>query len=199
MTNHQDQQKQQSTRCLGCHIPTVPTFNATLLYVKVPAQNMIAAKRSSSWKIKVIQRICSSFQGYNRKLFSHLSNSYNFITYDLIIIGKLESAADREKDELFERPEDDAVTTSTSVFVAQPGSAASTQAAYCSASSSRLTAGDNTWLTWLCIAFGVLFVIMLLINIFLCSAMTCSCTKSEIIEKEPSIYDDYSIYESQYG
>jgi hypothetical protein len=29
--------------------------------------------------------------------------------------------------------------------------------------------------------------------------MTCSCTKSEIIEKEPSIYDDYSIYESQYG
>ena len=128
-----------------------------------------------------------------------MSNSYNITTHDLIITGKLESAADREKDELFERPEDDAVTTSTSVFVAQPGSAASTQAAYCSASSSRLTAGDNTWLTWLCIAFGVLFVIMLLINIFLCSAMTCSCTKSEIIEKEPSIYDDYSIYESQYG
>ena len=52
---------------------------------------------------------------------------------------------------------------------------------------------------WLCIAFGILFGIMLLINIFLCSAMTCSCTKSEIIEKEPSIYDDYSTYESQYG
>jgi len=113
--------------------------------------------------------------------------------------GKLQSSADRSKDELFETPEDDAVTTSTSVFVAQPGSAASSRAAYCSASSSRLTAADNTWLTWLCIAFGVLFVIMLLINIFLCSAMTCSCTKSEIIEKEPSIYDDYSIYESQYG
>merc|ERR1711944_372795 len=96
-------------------------------------------------------------------------------------------------------PEDDAVTTSTSVFVAQPGSAASSRAAYCSASSSRLTAGDSTWLTWLCIAFGVLFVIMLLINIFLCSAMTCSCTRSEIIEKEPSVYDDYSIYDSQYG
>ncbi len=52
---------------------------------------------------------------------------------------------------------------------------------------------------WLCIAFGVLFAVMLLINIFLCSAMTCSCTKSEIIEKEPSVYDDYSIYDSQYG
>lgn len=113
--------------------------------------------------------------------------------------GKLQSSDGRTKDELFETPEDDAVTTSTSVFVAQPGSAASSRAAYCSASSSRLTAADSTWLTWLCIAFGVLFVIMLLINIFLCSAMTCSCTKSEIIEKEPSIYDDYSIYESQYG
>jgi hypothetical protein len=55
------------------------------------------------------------------------------------------------------------------------------------------------WLTYLCIAFGVLFGIMLLINIFLCSAMTCSCTKTEVIEKEPSIYDDYSVYESQYG
>ena len=59
--------------------------------------------------------------------------------------------------------------------------------------------GDSDWLMWLCIAFGILFGIMLLINIFLCSAMTCSCTKSEIIEKEPSIYDDYSTYESQYG
>ena len=116
----------------------------------------------------------------------------------MIKIGKLQSSEERSKDELFERPEDDAVTTSTSVFVAQPGSSESSKAAYCSANSS-FTAGDSTWLTWLCIAFGVLFVIMLLINIFLCSAMTCSCTKSEIIEKEPSIYDDYSIYESQYG
>ena len=199
MTNHQDQQKQQSTRCLGCPIPIAPTFNVTLLFVKVPAQNMIAAKRSSSWKIKVIQRITHLFISPGEIVFSHCPTHIISLHTILLTTGKLESAADREKDELFERPEDDAVTTSTSVFVAQPGSAASTQAAYCSASSSRLTAGDNTWLTWLCIAFGVLFVIMLLINIFLCSAMTCSCTKSEIIEKEPSIYDDYSIYESQYG
>merc|ERR1711872_637171 len=58
---------------------------------------------------------------------------------------------------------------------------------------------NPTWLTYLCIAFGVLFGIMLLINIFLCSAMTCSCTRTEVIEKEPSIYDDYSMYDSQYG
>merc|ERR1711994_1214518 len=85
-------------------------------------------------------------------------------------------------------------TTSTSVFVAEPGSAAAIGAGAC-------LGGDlnPTWLTYLCIAFGVLFGIMLLINIFLCSAMTCSCTRTEVIEKEPSIYDDYSMYDSQYG
>jgi len=97
----------------------------------------------------------------------------------------------------FDRPEDDTVTTSTSVFVAQPGSAASENAVYCSGVG--FGPGDSDWLMWLCIAFGILFGVMLLINIFLCSAMTCSCTRSEIIEKEPSVYDDYSIYDSQYG
>ena len=96
----------------------------------------------------------------------------------------------------FARPEsEDTITTSTSVFVAEPGSAAAVGAGAC-------LAGDlnPTWLTYLCIAFGVLFGIMLLINIFLCSAMTCSCTRTEVIEKEPSLYeDDYSMYDSQYG
>jgi len=89
---------------------------------------------------------------------------------------------------------EDTVTTSTSVFVAQPGSLAAVGAAVCSV-------GDlnPSWLTYLCIAFGVLFAVMLLINIFLCSAMTCSCTRTEVIENEPSIYDDYSAYDSQYG
>jgi len=36
---------------------------------------------------------------------------------------------------------------------------------------------DYAWLLWLCVAFAVLFVIMLIINVFLCSAMTCSCTR----------------------
>ena len=88
---------------------------------------------------------------------------------------------------VFERGEDDTVTTSTSVFVAQPGSAQSASAVF----SSGFGPGDSDWLKWLCIAFGILFGVMLLINIFLCSAMTCSCTRSEIIEKEPSVYDDY--------
>ena len=51
----------------------------------------------------------------------------------------------------------------------------------------------------LTIAFGVLFGIMLLINVFLCSAMTCSCTRTEVIEKEPSIYDEdvYGEYDNK--
>lgn len=95
----------------------------------------------------------------------------------------------------FERSEaDDTITTSTSVFVAQPGSPEAYGAGLCVEGES-----NPSWLLWLCICFGILFCIMLFINIFLCSAMTCSCTKSEVIEKEPSIYDDYSVYDSQYG
>lgn len=99
--------------------------------------------------------------------------------------GQLESI-ETEADP-FEAGEDDTVTTSTSVFVAQPGSAQSASAVF----STGFGPGDSDWLKWLCIAFGILFGVMLLINIFLCSAMTCSCTRSEIIEKEPSVYDDY--------
>jgi len=101
-----------------------------------------------------------------------------------------------EENDLFEKPEDDSVTTSTSVYVAQPGSPESANAIV---GCTGFGPADSDWLMWLCIAFGVLFAVMLLINIFLCSAMTCSCTRSEIIEKEPSVYDDYSIYDSQYG
>jgi hypothetical protein len=63
------------------------------------------------------------------------------------------------------------------------------------------TDANPAWITYLAIAFGVLFALMLFINIFICSAMTCSCTRTEVIEKEPSIYDedDYEAYESQYG
>ncbi|KAL1495080.1 hypothetical protein ABEB36_010555 [Hypothenemus hampei] len=56
-----------------------------------------------------------------------------------------------------------------------------------------------SWLLWLCVAFGILFLIMLIINIFLCSAMTCACARTEIIEKEPSIIEDYDPYRSWHG
>uniref|UniRef100_A0A1I8MDJ8 Uncharacterized protein n=1 Tax=Musca domestica TaxID=7370 RepID=A0A1I8MDJ8_MUSDO len=56
-----------------------------------------------------------------------------------------------------------------------------------------------TWLLWLAITLGVLFLIMLLMNIFLCTAMSCSCANTEIIEKEPSIIEEYDPYRSWHG
>ena len=60
------------------------------------------------------------------------------------------------------------------------------------------------WLLYLCIAFGILFLVMLIINVFLCSAMTCSCARTDSIEKEPSIIEEFDPYTrswqgSQYG
>ncbi|GJQ80388.1 hypothetical protein Trydic_g12249 [Trypoxylus dichotomus] len=82
----------------------------------------------------------------------------------------------------------------SSVFVLDPNEAPLVQ---------ELHEDDGTikplWLLWLCIAFGVLFLIMLIINIFLCSAMTCACARTEIIEKEPSIIEDYDPYRSWHG
>ncbi|CAB4062673.1 unnamed protein product [Lepeophtheirus salmonis] len=86
------------------------------------------------------------------------------------------------------------LTTSTSVFVVEPGTPGSADGLLFCPVASESNADD--YIKYLCIAFGVLFLIMSLINICLCFTMTCSCTKSEVIEKEPSIY---SIYDSQYG
>ena len=56
--------------------------------------------------------------------------------------------------------------------------------------------------------FGVLFLVMLCVNVFLCSAMTCSFSRTEVDvveEKAPSVYtvQDYDPYRSwagsQYG
>jgi len=54
------------------------------------------------------------------------------------------------------------------------------------------------WLWILCIALAVLFLIMMLINVFLCSAMTCSCTKTSVIEREPSVIEEYDPYRSEW-
>lgn len=55
------------------------------------------------------------------------------------------------------------------------------------------------WLLWLTIVLGVLFLIMLLMNLFLCTAMSCSCARTEIVEKEPSIIEEYDPYRSWHG
>lgn len=82
----------------------------------------------------------------------------------------------------------------TSVFVIDPG-----QAPLVSELCDDVGGVRPNWLLWLCITLGVLFLIMLIINIFLCSAMTCACTSTEIIDKEPSIIEDYDPYRSWHG
>ncbi|XP_022909936.2 uncharacterized protein [Onthophagus taurus] len=82
----------------------------------------------------------------------------------------------------------------TSVFVLDPSEAPLVQELYEDDGTIR-----PSWLLWLCIALGILFLIMLIINIFLCSAMTCACARTEIIEKEPSIIEDYDPYRSWHG
>ena len=60
------------------------------------------------------------------------------------------------------------------------------------------------WLLYLCIVFGILFLLMLIVNVFLCSAMTCSCARSDDADKEPSMIEEFDPYTrswhgSQYG
>lgn len=35
---------------------------------------------------------------------------------------------------------------------------------------------------------------MLLVNLFMCSTLTCRCVKTEVVEREPSIIEDYDPY-----
>lgn len=95
--------------------------------------------------------------------------------------------------DVYSSQDEGVLMASTSVFVLDPGDAPRIQK-LCDDSSVH-----PAWLLWLCIALGILFLIMLIINIFLCSAMTCACARTEIIEKEPSIIEDYDPYRSWHG
>jgi hypothetical protein len=81
------------------------------------------------------------------------------------ILRQTDAALGVQQVDPFDRVESaDTVTTSTSVFVAEPGSAGA-ELVGCTLGTDSI---NPTWLTYLAIAFGVLFAIMLLINIFLC-------------------------------
>merc|ERR1719419_631855 len=99
-------------------------------------------------------------------------------------------------------PEEDEhrMMASTTVFVIEPGVTALASTGDCELGPS--------WLLWLCVVFGVVFLVMLCVNVFLCSAMTCSFSRTEVDvveEKAPSVYtvQDYDPYRSwagsQYG
>lgn len=104
------------------------------------------------------------------------------------------SASDEEDDKT-------RMMASTTVFVVEPGVTALANSGDCELGPS--------WLLWLCVVFGVLFLVMLCVNIFLCSAMTCSFSRTEVEvepeDKAPSVYtvQDYDPYRSwsgsQYG
>jgi len=101
-------------------------------------------------------------------------------------------------DALLQPAEDGALMASYSVFVVEPGAPVDVESVCTDCGVSP------PWLLYLCIAFGILFLVMLIINVFLCSAMTCSCARTESVEKEPSIIEEFDPYTrswqgSQYG
>ncbi|XP_077290607.1 uncharacterized protein LOC143914302 [Arctopsyche grandis] len=89
--------------------------------------------------------------------------------------------------------EDGSVSASANVFVLDPGELPRVSE-LCNESTVH-----PTWLLYLAIALGVMFLIMLIINCFLCSAMTCSCARTEVLEKDSSVVEDYDPYRSWHG
>ncbi|CAH0728767.1 unnamed protein product, partial [Brenthis ino] len=89
--------------------------------------------------------------------------------------------------------EEGSVTASTGLFVLDPNDSA-VAALACTEGGIR-----PLWLLYLAIALGVMFLVMLLINCFLCTAMTCSCARTDVIEKDPSVVEDYDPYRSWHG
>jgi len=103
-----------------------------------------------------------------------------------------------------DKDDDHRMMASTTVYVVEPGLAALASRESCEL--------GPPWLLWLCVVFGVLFLAMLCVNMFLCSAMTCSFSKEDRTDlgdedelKTPSVYtvQDYDPYRSwagsQYG
>ncbi|KAJ0179859.1 hypothetical protein K1T71_004450 [Dendrolimus kikuchii] len=89
--------------------------------------------------------------------------------------------------------EEGIVTASTGAFILDPNDS-NIAALSCNDGSIR-----PLWLLYLAIALGVMFLVMLLINCFLCTAMTCSCARTDVIEKDPSVVEDYDPYRSWHG
>ena len=93
---------------------------------------------------------------------------------------------------------------SYSVFVLEPG-AVLPEDELDDPRSLQTSSYPPTFVLYLCIVFGILFLIMLIVNILLCSAMTCSCARTEIVsDKEQSMIEEFDPYTrswhgSQYG
>ncbi|XP_022659244.1 uncharacterized protein LOC111258975 isoform X2 [Varroa jacobsoni] len=86
------------------------------------------------------------------------------------------------------REAESSLSASTSVFVVEPGQAS------IASPLRECTEWRFPWLIGLCIALAILLLIMLIVNIFLCSSLTCSCVNTEVEEKESSEIEDYDPY-----
>ncbi|XP_023343014.1 uncharacterized protein LOC111712591 isoform X2 [Eurytemora carolleeae] len=119
--------------------------------------------------------------------------------FDSSLTPKARSLEDPVADALTQPVDTGALMASYSVFVVEPGTLPVEVESVCE------NCGVNpVWLLYLCIAFGILFLVMLVINLFLCTAMSCSCTKDTKGEKETSYLEDFDPYArpwhgSQYG
>ncbi|XP_015789603.1 uncharacterized protein LOC107366494 [Tetranychus urticae] len=83
------------------------------------------------------------------------------------------------------------ILASTTVFVVDPGEDILDYIRY----NEECTVSRFPWLVTLCTVLGILLLIMLIVNIFLCTTLTCTCTKTEVVEKEDaSELEDYDPY-----
>jgi len=116
--------------------------------------------------------------------------------YEYIPTPQARSLEEPKADALTQPPDDGALMASYSVFVVEPGTLPVESCENCGP--------VPVWLLYLCIVFGILFLVMLIINLFLCTAMSCSCTKESKLDKETSYLEDFDPYSrswhgSQYG
>ncbi|XP_054154993.1 uncharacterized protein LOC128953531 [Oppia nitens] len=81
------------------------------------------------------------------------------------------------------------ISASTSLYVFEPS-----EESLLAANLTECNEWRFPWLIVLCIVLTVLLVLMLLVNLFMCSSLSCRCVKTEVIEREPSEVDDYDPY-----
>ena len=87
-------------------------------------------------------------------------------------------------------PAGPSLLASTSAYVVEPG-----ENILDYVKSSECSKYDFPWLLPLAIVLGILLLIMMIINIFLCTSLSCTCTKTEVVEKEEgSELEDYDPY-----
>lgn len=97
----------------------------------------------------------------------------------------IKSALNRNKNAA-KQASDVQMLASTTVYVFEPDQQMSSSIMYAGGIGGANLLGCSEWrfpwLIALCIMLGILLIIMMVVNIFLCTSMSCSCFKSEVNE-----------------